>query len=56
MDVLREAYSTDVITPGVTTTTDVEYYIMQRINDMGLDAWFAPRCGLAAGRKLCTSA
>lgn len=42
MDVLREAYSTDVITPGVTTTTDVEWFIMQRINDMGLDAWFAP--------------
>lgn len=42
MDVLREAYSRDVITPGVTTTTDVEWYIMQRINDMGLDAWFAP--------------
>lgn len=42
MDVLREAYSRDVITPGVTTTTDVEWYIMQRINDMGLDAWFSP--------------
>lgn len=42
MDVLREAYSTDVITPGKTTTTDVEWYIMQRINDMGLDCWFAP--------------
>lgn len=42
MDVLREAYSRDVITPGVTTTTDVEWFIMQRINDMGLDAWFAP--------------
>lgn len=42
MDVLREAYSLDVITPGVTTTTDVEYYIMQRISDMGLEAWFAP--------------
>ena len=41
-DILREAYSTEVITPGVTTTTDVEYYIMQRINDMGLNAWFAP--------------
>jgi hypothetical protein len=26
----------------VTTTTDVEYYIMQRIDDMGLSAWFAP--------------
>lgn len=42
MDIQREAYSTDVITPGVTTTTDVEYYIMQRISDMGLEAWFAP--------------
>lgn len=42
MDVLREAYSPEVITPGVTTTTDVEYYIMQRISDMGLEAWFSP--------------
>lgn len=42
IDILREAYSLDVITPGVTTTTDVEYYIMQRINDMGLEAWFSP--------------
>lgn len=41
-DILREAYSLDVIIPGVTTTTDVEYYIMQRIDDMGLHAWFAP--------------
>ena len=41
-DILREAYSLDVITPGVTTTTDVEYYIMQRIDDMGLHAWFVP--------------
>ncbi len=41
-DILREAYSRDVITPGVTTTTDVEYYIMQRISDMGLQAWFSP--------------
>lgn len=50
IDILREAYSADVITPGVTTTADVEYYIMQRISDMGLEAWFAPdvdvqRCG-----------
>lgn len=42
IDILREAYSRDVITPGVTTTTDVEFYIMQRISDMGLEAWFAP--------------
>ncbi|MEG1858232.1 MAG: M24 family metallopeptidase [Pseudoflavonifractor sp.] len=42
MDVLREAYSPEVIHPGVTTTCDVEWYIMQRINDMGLNAWFSP--------------
>ena len=41
-EIQREAYSLDVITPGVTTTDDVEYYIMQRINDMGLDFWFSP--------------
>jgi len=54
-DILKEAYSTDVITPGVTTTTDVEYYIMQRIDDMGLKAWFSPdvdvqRCGCPGKR------
>lgn len=42
MDILREAYSLDVITPGITTTTDVEYYIIQRINDLGLQDWFSP--------------
>ena len=42
MDIQKEAYSAAVITPGVTTTTDVEWYIMQRINDMGLSFWFSP--------------
>ena len=42
VDILREAYSTEVITPGVTTTTDVEYYIMQRMDDMGVWPWFSP--------------
>jgi len=51
-DILREAYSPDVITPGVTTTTDVEYYIMQRIDDMGLSAWFSPDVDVQ--RKGCT--
>lgn len=41
MDIQAEAYSRDVITPGVTTTTDVEWYILQRINDLGMSAWFS---------------
>lgn len=42
MEILAEAYTSTVITPGITTTNDVEWYIMQRIDDMGLAAWFSP--------------
>lgn len=42
MDVVDEVFSADFIKPGVTTTTDVEWGIMQRINDYGLPFWFAP--------------
>ncbi|MBR2122942.1 MAG: aminopeptidase P family protein [Lachnospiraceae bacterium] len=41
-DILAEAYSPEVIRPGITTTADVEWFIAQRINDMGLVAWFSP--------------
>ena len=39
---LEEAYSPAVITPGVTTTTDVEWFLLQRLSDLGLEAWFSP--------------
>ncbi len=42
MDVLDDAYSLATITPGITTTADVEYFIMQTIGNMGLDCWFSP--------------
>ncbi|MGI6090557.1 MAG: M24 family metallopeptidase [Saccharofermentanales bacterium] len=42
MQVLKDAFSRNVIKPGETTTTDVEFYILQRINNLGLDAWFNP--------------
>ncbi|MCZ6599301.1 MAG: M24 family metallopeptidase [Acidobacteria bacterium] len=40
--VLAEAFSSRVITPGVTTTTDVAWYIRQRFADLDLPAWFMP--------------
>ncbi len=40
--VLAEAFSEKVITPGVTTTTDVAHYIRQRYEDLGLPVWFMP--------------
>jgi hypothetical protein len=40
--VIAEAFSSRVITPGVTTTDDVAWYIRQRFADLDLPAWFMP--------------
>lgn len=40
--VITEAFSSKVITPGVTTTDDVAWYIRQRYADLGLPIWFMP--------------
>ena len=42
MDIVDDVFSGSFIHPGVTTTTDVEWGIMQRVNDLGLPFWFAP--------------
>ena len=52
--VISEAFSSKVITPGVTTTDDVAWYIRQRYADLGLPIWFMPyvnaqRPGAACG-------
>ncbi|MBK5259244.1 MAG: M24 family metallopeptidase [Thermoanaerobaculia bacterium] len=39
---VTEAFSEKVITPGVTTTDDVAWYIRQRYADLGLPIWFMP--------------
>ncbi|TDQ31556.1 M24 family metallopeptidase [Zeaxanthinibacter enoshimensis] len=41
-NIIAEAFSEDVITPGVTTTTEVEWWMRQKVTDMGLDTWFHP--------------
>ena len=40
--VISEAFSNQVITPGVTTTDDVAWYIRQRYASLGLPIWFMP--------------
>lgn len=40
--VIAEAFSTRVITPGVTTTEDVAWYIRARFEGLGLPIWFFP--------------
>ncbi|WP_100641231.1 M24 family metallopeptidase [Alteromonas facilis] len=40
--VIAEAFSNKVITPGVTTTSDIAWYIRQRFEDLQLRPWFQP--------------
>lgn len=41
-DIIAEAFSEKVITPGITTTTEVEWWMRQKIVDLGLKTWFHP--------------
>ena len=39
---IEEAFSDRVVTPGVTTSDDVVWWLRNRVNDLGLDTWFQP--------------
>jgi Xaa-Pro aminopeptidase len=41
-DIIQEAFSSKVITPGVTRTSDVVWWMRQRVADYGLTTWFQP--------------
>nr|WP_245946247.1 M24 family metallopeptidase [Marinirhabdus gelatinilytica] len=41
-DIIDEAFSSKVITPGETTTDDVVWWMRQKVTDMGLETWFHP--------------
>ena len=40
--ITRRAFSNEVITPGKTTVGDVRWWMMQQLNDIGVDTWFQP--------------
>ncbi|MDQ7037526.1 MAG: M24 family metallopeptidase [Anaerolineae bacterium] len=46
--IIAEAFSTNVIHIGVTTTEDIQWWLRQTIHDMGLHAWFPPDCQIQA--------
>ncbi|SDB40795.1 Xaa-Pro aminopeptidase [Flavobacteriaceae bacterium MAR_2010_188] len=41
-DIISEAFSEDVITAGITTTAEVEWWMRQKVTDLGLNTWFHP--------------
>lgn len=47
-DIIAEAFSEKVVTPGVTTTTEVEWWMRQKVTDMGWKPGFTPRSTCSA--------
>ncbi|MCM5662215.1 M24 family metallopeptidase [Galbibacter mesophilus] len=41
-NIIREAFSNKVITPGQTSAADVEWWMRQKVTDLGLETWFHP--------------
>ena len=39
-NIIGTAFSSEVVTPGVTRAQDVVWWMRQRLNDIGLDTWF----------------
>lgn len=48
-NILKEAFSSNVITPGVTSTKDVVWWLRQRVVELGLKTWFHPTVSLQRG-------
>lgn len=45
-ELIATAFSDVVIVPGQTTTEDVEWWMRQRVHDLGLESWFQPSVSL----------
>ncbi|MDP5142377.1 M24 family metallopeptidase [Rheinheimera baltica] len=51
--VIAEAFSNKVITPGVTTTDDVAWYLRERFEQLDLPVWFMPYVNLQRAGVAC---
>ena len=49
--IIAEAFSTKVITPGVTTTDDVVWWMREKVNALGLKTWFHPTIDVQRNEK-----
>lgn len=51
--VIAEVFSNKVITPGITTTDDVAWYIRERFEQLDLPVWFMPYVNLQREGQAC---
>ncbi|NIM58106.1 MAG: M24 family metallopeptidase [Candidatus Aminicenantes bacterium] len=49
--IIAEAFSREVITPGVTTTQDVSWWIRERFKELRLGNWFHPSVSIQRSKK-----
>ncbi|NIO49280.1 MAG: M24 family metallopeptidase [Candidatus Aminicenantes bacterium] len=50
--IITEAFSREVITPGVTTTQDVSWWIRERFRELRLGNWFHPSVSIQRSKKI----
>jgi Xaa-Pro aminopeptidase len=50
-DVIAEAYSSAVITPGVTKASEVEWWMWERIRALGQTTWFHPSVSIQRAKS-----
>ncbi len=46
--IVAEGFSSEVVHPGITTTDDVVWWMRQKMNDLGVRAWFQPSISIQA--------
>jgi len=51
-DIIAEFFSNKVITPDITTTDEVVWWIRQKITDLGLETWFQPSVSIQRYKKV----
>ncbi|HQZ16536.1 MAG TPA: M24 family metallopeptidase [Vicinamibacteria bacterium] len=51
---IARAFSNEVITPGKTTSKDVEWWLRQSVNDLGLGEWFPPTVSVQRPERKAT--
>lgn len=49
--ILRRGLSKEAVTPGVTTTSDLEWWYRQAVHDAGLASWFHPTVSVQRHRE-----
>ena len=50
-DIIKEAFSSNVIKPGKTTTDDVVWWMREKVLDLNLKTWFHPTIDVQRNKK-----